>query len=155
MWYKSDIKKRWNSLSDLERQCVNDEFSAILYNLEENFKDPCNEPEEKCKKFCKNSRILEKHIRSNKKLKNLILYINHPTDVSVKGSKLIPFCSIGYETQKFEQRVWKRSMYHTNHSEDYEFCSSSFQRITDIGICTTTSFKEVMKKQVILIVTSF
>ena len=144
IWYKSDIRERWNSLSDMERQCVNSAFGIKLYGMKDRFTDPCKEPEGRCKEFCKNSKILEKHLHSNKKLNDLVLYISHPTDVTVKGSQLQPFCSVGYETDEFEQKVLWRSVYqHENYSTEYEFCTSSYQRITDIGICTTTSFKEV------------
>ena len=145
IWYKNkQTRDRWNSLSDLERKCVNDEFNNILYGIRDKFTDPCKEPEEKCKRFCKNSMILEKHIHSNKKLKDLILYINHPTDVTVKGSQLQPFCYVGHGTDRFEQEVSKGSIPLSNNTDVYEFCTSSYQRITDIGICTTSSFKEVI-----------
>ena len=127
----------------MERQCVNDEFYTILQDIKEKFIDPCQEPTEKCKTFCKNSKILEDHIHSNKNLKDLILYISHPTDVTVKGSQLQPFCSVGSETEKFEQEVSKGSILLSNITNVYKFCTSSYQRITDIGICTTVSFKEV------------
>ena len=144
MWYRNYLnKKRWNSLSDLERQCVHDEIATSLYNMRVNFTDPCKEPQEKCKRFCKNSKILENHIHSNKKLKDLILYINHPTNVTVKGSQLQPFCYVGHGTDKFEQEMSKGSIPLSNNTDIYEFCTDSFQRLTDIGICTTTSFKKV------------
>ena len=98
MWYKNykpNIK--WNSLSKLERQCINDEFYTMLYGMREKFTDPCKEPVEKCLSFCKNSKISEKHMYSNKRLTNLLLYISHPTNVTVKGSQLLPFCSVGNE----------------------------------------------------------
>ena len=144
VWYKN-FRERWNSLSGLESQCVSDEFYTILYGMKVyKYTDPCKELKQKCKTFCKNSKILEKHIHSNKKLKDLILYISHPTDVTVKGSQLLPFCSVGYQTDKFEREVLKGSVSLTNISHVYGFCRSSYQRITDIGICTTVSFKKVI-----------
>ena len=144
MWYKNGLnRKRWHSLSDLERQCVYDVFDTIQHGMMDNFTDPCKELTEKCKIFCKNSKILEKHIHLNKNLQNLILYISHPTDVTVKGSQFIPFCSVGYETDRFEYEVSKGSMPLSNITDIYEFCTNSYQRIKDIGICTTTSFKKV------------
>ena len=145
MWYKNYLnKKRWNSLSDLERQCVNDEIDTSLYNMRVKFTDPCKEPQEKCQIFCKNSKILEKHIHSNKKIKDLILYSSHPTDVTVKGSQLLPFCSVGHGTDRFEQDVAQGFIHLPNDTDIYEFCTNLYQRMTDIGICTTVSFKEVI-----------
>ena len=145
LWYKKEMNKlRWNSLSDFESKCINDEFYNILKGMKTKFTDPCKKPKEKCKRFCKNSKILEKHIHSNKKLEDLIHYMSHPTDVSVKGSQFQPFCYVGYETDEFEQEVVRRSTYlYANYSKEYKFCNSSYQRITDIGVCTTTNFKEV------------
>ena len=144
LWYTNGVsRKRWNSLSNFERQCVNDEFSKSLYGLKDKFTDPCKKPEEKCIQFCKNSMILEKHMHTNRKLKDLILYISHPTDVTVKGSQLQPFCSVGNETDRFEQKVSKGSIPLANYTKVYEFCTDSYQRMTDIGICTTVGFKEV------------
>ena len=144
IWYMKGLsRERWNSLSHLEMQCIYDNLGIILYGIMDNFIDPCRDPEEKCKKLCNNSMILKKHIHSNKKLKDLILYISHPTDITVKGSQLLPFCSVGHETKIFEQEVSKGSLPLSNNTDTYEYCTSSYQRITDIGICTTISFKEV------------
>ena len=145
MWYKNDLaKKRWNSLTNLERQCVKDEFDNILLKDMKKFTDPCKEPEEKCQTFCNNSKILEKQIHLNKKFKDLILYSSHPTDVTIKGSQLLPFCSVGHRTDRFEQNVAQGFIHLPNTTDIYEFCTNSYQRITDIGICTTISFKEVI-----------
>ena len=133
----------WRSLSYHERQCINDEFSNVLALIKQQFLDPCKNPKDYCTSFCKNSKILGNHINSNKMLQELVLQINHPTHVAEKGLKLVPFCFAGHETLNFIQIIKQGTISLTNSSKSYVFCKSSYQRITDLGVCTTIDFKEV------------
>ena len=144
MWYKSKgFSQRWNSLTELELKCINEEFVEVLYSLEKNFIDPCKDPKDICISFCKNSKILEKTMHSNKKLKDLILLLSNPTNVDQKGSKLVPFCHIGYDTERFITMIKKGTISLSNATNVYKFCNNTFQSTTDIGICTTISFDKV------------
>ena len=134
----------WRSLSSLERQCINDEFSNVLPEIKHQFIDPCKELKDHCKSFCKNSKIFENHIDSNQMLQDLVLDISHPTShVTEKGLRLVPFCFTSHDTERFIHIIKKGSISLTNSSLSYEFCKSTYQRITDLGVCTTIDFKKV------------
>ena len=84
---------------------------------------------------------MEDQIHTNHELKKLIMYISHPYQTVKSHTKLVPFCFTGYEAEKFNKELIDVNITNLN----YEFCNESFQRLTDIGICTTFNVKENLK----------
>ncbi len=141
LWYKLESKK-WNSLDSEERKCINTEYENILRSFNKHeYRNPCSTGIGMCENFCKNSRILEDHIHSNNELKKLLMYISHPTPTVKSHTKLLPFCFTGSEAENFNKELTELDITML----DYEYCTQSFQRLTDIGICTTINVKENLK----------
>ena len=74
------ITTSWWSLSEDEKFCLQTEYEPYIENLQKHPKDPCANPSQTCKKFCKNSAIMQKQIQKNEKLQKLMGYLLHPSE---------------------------------------------------------------------------
>ena len=70
----------WWSLTESEKICLQTEFEVTIQNIHMEFKDPCVDPLDTCKSFCKNSAIIQNQILTNQELQKLLYYVQHPSE---------------------------------------------------------------------------
>ena len=76
----SYITTTWWSLSQDEKHCLETEYDSYIEKAQTQPVDPCGNPSETCKKFCKNSGLMQRQIHKNEKLKKLMSYLLHPSE---------------------------------------------------------------------------
>ena len=96
------VPNSWSSLNNNEQLCISTEYMNVLKNLNLEFKDPCNSPSTLCKKFCRNSELLKRHVRNSSSLQKLMKYMNHPPTFKPMQTWMVPFCNQGKRNQDYQ-----------------------------------------------------
>ena len=134
----------WHSLRTDEKKCIKREFQIVQENLSNSkYIEPCKNVTEQCTKFCQNSRLLQKHLKKNTQLKKLLKYMSHPTEFQYSSSPVIPFCYQGSEIESL-QSDFLEAYNRSDPSYGYNFCENVQQRWTDVGLCTTINYPQVI-----------
>lgn len=124
----------------------------MIENHSAGFQNPCQSPASNCKHFCKNLALVQKHLR-DPMIQKLLRYMSHPARFdSVSRSWTIPFCFQGNELEQFQSSLKAyRKGYHANATHKpaygYEFCTHVKQTLTDIGLCTTLKYDNMVSKK--------
>jgi hypothetical protein len=74
------ITTTWWSLSQDEKHCLETEYDSYIEKVQTQPVDPCANPSETCKIFCKNSGLMQRQIHKNEKLQKLMSYLLHPSE---------------------------------------------------------------------------
>ena len=136
-------------MDDDEKRCVNVTYPAVIKELSySKYSDPCKNSTNQCVKFCKNLKIIQKHLQGSGQLKKLLTYMSHPTGFQYSSSPVVPFCYQGSEVNSFETK-FVEAYNGSASSYGYKFCTNVQQRWTDAGLCSTIQYPKVMKKKTV------
>ena len=134
----------WHSLKTDEKLCIQTEFPILQQNLHAStYVEPCNNATKQCAKFCENSRLFLKQLKQNTQLKKLLKYMSHPTEFQHSSSPVVPFCYQGSEIKSMQSNFLE-DYNRSDPNYGYTFCNNAKHRWTDVGLCTTIQYPQVL-----------